>query len=1270
VEELFHEAAALSGEARAGFLSERCRGDAALRAEVEALLAEPGTEVDRAAADAMNLMDEGEGLPSAIGPFKIVGLIGEGGMGRVYEAEQDEPRRRVALKMIRPGLLSRAALRRFRHEADVLASLRHPGIAQILQAGSVAAWDGTPQPYIAMELVKGAVLTEHARKHRLSARERMELLARVCDAVQHAHQRGVIHRDLKPGNVLVEEAEGERREAKVASGVATPPSRSSTISTDGAACPKILDFGIARLTGQEDDATRPGATVVTQTGQIVGTLAYMSPEQVEGDSGLLDTRSDVYALGVIGYELLGGKLPLDVVSKSMAAAMAMIREQEPVRLGTIDASLRGDVETIIAKAMEKDRERRYGSAGELGADIRRWLNDEPIAARPASSLYQLRKFARRNRPLVWGAAAVVAALAVGATVATVSAVRESHAKRLAEAAAQRANLSAALADIQGGNARSARRRLEEVKPEQRGWEWRYLSRQCASAVARIDAAPLRNAAVIPARDGTPGRPPDLLLCFADGSARRWRVGIDELPEVIPAGGSVILAASASPDGRVLLVLTDRTLRAVETDSGRELWRRESVASLGDPAFSRDGTTVVVEASDSQLAFVEAGSGRELRRIDVREGGGKTPRFAPATDGPAGSECVVFNTVLETMTVDPRSGGVLHSAPVWAGTVVGDGAAIIGLRQGDAARVELRTGQQTSIAPVGPSRMGLPDPEGRWIAVADPAGSFRVHDARAAVLLGWLHDPTQRAFGRTVCSRDGQWLAAIDGSGARWWDMNAVREPLMSPRTYDTVLGSSVSRDGTRVATLGWGSLRVWDATSGQLLWTRILAGSDRAVRAEFSPDGSRILAAGWEGVAAVCDVADGRLVWSRRIDGTNVRSVGWMSGGREGLVGDAEGRLRVLDAETGEERALGEPGAGAGSDGRPRGGVLALATSHGAAGRVIAVMNDGSVVEGTAPAMRDAAVLMRLPGVSDGVGCLGTSEDGRWLVAGVGMWDGSARVLDRREGREWRLSEQIGVGVRAAAFDPEGTRLVLSCMDGLIRVMDPRTREERIAISASAGNLGAIALVGDRLTVVGSSAPVVVFDASPDAAMTRRWALAGRAREIVDDLFDEVLYSETVLAKLDERRGMDPELRTAAIAAARGRGDQYNQINSRAWEIVRYPGRPADELKLAESFAELCHRAQPDRFAFANTLGASYYRAGRFEDAVRMCEESDRLAVTGGREPHPMNAAFIAMSLARLGRMDEARGRWAQAMEGASMPAFAADPEMKAVLKEGAEVVR
>jgi tetratricopeptide (TPR) repeat protein len=449
IEEAFAAALEMSEPEQEAFLAREYARQPELRAEVESLLRayrsagaflEPIAPHGVLTSSAKILPP----LPATIGRYRILRLLGEGGMGAVYEAEQEQPRRTVALKVIKPGLASAELVRRFEQESQVLGSLQHPGIAQVYEAGCADSGFG-PQPYFAMELISGESLLAYAEAHQLKVRQRLELMTKVGEAVHHAHQRGIIHRDLKPGNILVDES-GQ---------------------------PKILDFGVARVTNSDAHATRQ-----TDLGQLVGTVAYMSPEQVLADPLELDTRSDVYALGVILFELLAGRLPYKI-SRELHEAARTIREEDPAALGSISRTYRGDIETIVGKAIEKEKVRRYSSAAELVSDIQRYLRDEPIGARRPSAIYQLQKFARRHRTLVVGAASVFAVLIAGIVTSTWEAALARRAEQTATAERNRAVVEKERADKESAAAKAVNDFLQND----------LLAQASASAQARPNTMP-------------------------------------------------------------------------------------------------------------------------------------------------------------------------------------------------------------------------------------------------------------------------------------------------------------------------------------------------------------------------------------------------------------------------------------------------------------------------------------------------------------------------------------------------------------------------------------------------------------------------------------------------------------------------------------------------------------------------------------------------------------------------------------------------------------
>jgi tetratricopeptide (TPR) repeat protein/tRNA A-37 threonylcarbamoyl transferase component Bud32 len=390
VRELFERVVDLDPASRTGPLSEPGL-DPLVRKEVLRLLGHAEDPAFLAGPLAL-----GRHLPSAsshdaligshVGAFQIIRRLGAGGMGVVYEAEQDRPKRRVALKLIRPELLTEAALARFRRESELLGRLQHPGIAAIHAAG-VAAHPHDPSqflPFSAMELIDGEPITQWTRRRRPGLDEALELLARVADAIDHAHRRGVIHRDLKPANILVT-PEGD---------------------------PKILDFGIARAT----DALSAATTIQTSNGDILGTLGNMSPEQLRGESNL-DGRADIYALGILAYEVLGGTAPFDVRGKAVHEAVRFLLHVDAPPLGAVRRELSGDPALIVATAMAKDPARRYATAAALASDLRACRDRRPIAARPPGAFYLLKRFAQRHRAATV-ATGLIAMTLVSATVWT------------------------------------------------------------------------------------------------------------------------------------------------------------------------------------------------------------------------------------------------------------------------------------------------------------------------------------------------------------------------------------------------------------------------------------------------------------------------------------------------------------------------------------------------------------------------------------------------------------------------------------------------------------------------------------------------------------------------------------------------------------------------------------------------------------------------------------------------------------------------------------
>jgi WD40 repeat protein/predicted Ser/Thr protein kinase len=1062
VEELFEQALDLEPARLAAFLDERCAGNAELRAAVEEML-----RLDRRAqADDSFLRSplarsrpQGDVGPTSLlqtppaGPpakggappafplpvvarYRVVRLLSEGGMGTVYEAEQDNPRRTVALKVIRPGLASDFLLQRFAREAQILGRLHHPGIAQVYDAGVAAGG----QPYFAMELIAGVPLDRYAREQALDARGRLGLIARVCDAVQHAHEQGVIHRDLKPSNILVE------------------PSGQ----------PRVLDFGVARAA----DLDVTAAEGHTRTGQLIGTLSYMSPEQASGDPSALDPRGDVYALGVILYELLAHRLPYSLDGLPLPEAARVIREQEPSRLGSLDGHLRGDVETIVAKALAKDKARRYASAGELAADIRRHLANEPIRARPASALYQLRKFARRHKALVGAVLGVAAALVAGAVVSVLYAVRADHSarqagenarqatenERLARYQTYRARLAAAAAALSHHDVAGAARQLDAAPKELRGWEWRHLHARLDDSAAVLPAGQLlrrgpsgfrvltftRNALVVKDEEGrriasTPLQVvPRGLYAVHSADDTTWLVA-----EIVDAPGGVIRLLESS--GR------QRLLRLPPGHHGADRLQ-----------FSPDGKRLAVTQGEHSISIYDVSAGRqtaylarygrEFNAIAFSEDG---RRLAVGTDSPMVS---VWDTDTGRVLVELRTdmtrvmGVAFHARGDRLLTASSDGR----VQQWD-LRTRREVGppyerHQGEVKAVAYSSDGL------RVASAGVDRTVRLWRAKGRQDEAVLHGHTRSVVGLTF-SRDGRRLASWQDDGiVRLWDTgpDATLPVLRGHASY--VYPVAYTPDGRRIVSGSWdGDVRLWDAATGAAVGRALPQGG--YVRAlALSPDGKRLVAMGdgTDGLR-VWDVASGRRVATYKTADNALWAVAYRPGGAHVAVLGSGHVIEVLDAARGQRVAA--------VDARGLEWATRRSLAYSPDGRLLAGPYEGNRIGlWEAPSYR---LVGTLAGHQGTVLSVAFRADGRRLVSAgadslIKVWDVASKecLLTLRGHAD---------EVFAAVFHPGGSRIASGGRDRLVRLWDAATGEELVRLPGHASYVFSLAFSPDGKTLVSSS---------------------------------------------------------------------------------------------------------------------------------------------------------------------------------------------------------
>jgi WD40 repeat protein/predicted Ser/Thr protein kinase len=1056
VEELFDQAIDLDPARLAAFLDEQCQGDADLRAAVEKLL-----QLDRRAQADESLLcsplagsrprepaPPASSVP-AIGRYLVVRVLGEGGMGTVYEAEQDNPRRTVALKVIRAGLTSDFLLKRFAREAQILGRLHHPGIAQVYEAGVADAG----QPYFVMELISGVPLDEYARLRSLTLPARLELLARVCDAVQHAHERGVIHRDLKPGNILVDET-GQ---------------------------PKVLDFGVARAA--DLGLTAGGGR--TEAGQLIGTLNYMSPEQASGDPAALDPRGDVYALGVILYELLAQRPPYNLEGLPLPEAARIIHEQEPSRLGAIDGHLRGDVETIVAKALEKDRARRYASAGELAADIRRHLNHEPIRARPTSALYQLRKFARRHKALVGSVLGIGLALVAGTVVSVLYAVRADHNARVADENARQAGenerqanenerraqhqtylacLAAAASALTHHDVADAARQLEAAPKELRGWEWRHLH-------ARLDDS----AAVLPAghvlRRGPSGFrlaafTPDAVV-VTDEDGRR----ISSLPRRgVPGGWFAIHDADDTTRLAAEVVDPPEGVIRVLEPTGRQRLLRLPPGHHGARIvhFSPDGKRLAVLQVNASISICDVSACRQTAHLAC-EGSNFNAmafsadgrRLAVATDLPVVSvwDTDTGRVVAELRTPSARVLAVAFHPP-------GD-RLLTGSPDGTVHQWDLGTGREVELPyerHEGEVRAVAYSPDGLRVASAGADRTVRLWRAQGRQDEAVLHGHTKRVVGLAF-SRDGRRLASWqDDLVVRLWDTgpDATLPVLRGHTGY--VYPVAYTPDGRLIASGSWdgasgsrdGSVRLWDAATGEPVARLPQGGNVRALA--LSPDGTRLVTMGDETDGLrVWDVATGGRIATYRTAEKQLVAVAYRPGGAHIAVLGPGHTIEVLDAATGKRVATADAG-----------------RLHYADRRALAYSPDGRLLagpyEGNQVGLWEAEtyrLIGKFTGHEGTVLSIAFSPDGHRLVSGgadslICVWDVASRE---------RLLTLRGHAdeVFAAVFHPQEARIASGGRDRLVRLWDADTGEELVRLPGHSEYVFSLAFSPDGKTLVSGS---------------------------------------------------------------------------------------------------------------------------------------------------------------------------------------------------------
>jgi WD40 repeat protein/serine/threonine protein kinase/Flp pilus assembly protein TadD len=1130
--ELFlHAVGKLPPEQWDAYLAEVCGPDGELRQQVAHLLQvhrEAGSFLERPAEgvgatgpfapapkDAAAVPTEAAG--TAIGPYKLIQAIGEGGMGAVWMAQQTAPiKRLVALKVIKAGMDSKQVLARFEAERQALALMDHPNIARVLDAGTT----GGGRPFFVMELVKGVPITRYCDEHRLTPRQRLELFVPVCQAVQHAHQKGIIHRDLKPSNILVAQY-------------------------DGRPVPKVIDFGIAKATGQQ----LTEHTLVTGFGAVVGTLEYMSPEQAELNQLDIDTRSDIYSLGVLLYELLTGTTPLDrkrLKEAALLEVLRLIREEEPprpsTRLSTTDelpsvaanrglepkklsGLVRGELDWIVMKALEKDRNRRYETANGFAMDVQRYLHDEPIQAGRPSTMYRLRKFARRNKGVLTAAALVSAALVLAVVVLAISNVRINdalgQAKTNAETADQRAEdlarrlyidqVNLAHLEVVANNVTRADALLADCEPSRRGWEWVYTKRLCHLEAMTLGGFPDHAAAVVGARCASPAT----LALLLDAHDPDGTIAA----HMASRNGSV-RSVAYSPDGRrIASAHDDGSIVLWDARTGQEI--RSLTGHLGgvtSVTFDDDGGRLISGGYDGTVRVWDANTGQKLFVLRGHSRPVMSVAFRPGANQAASCEYGGFKTFLtpglEIKQWDLLRGQeirTLHHAPGWNFSWV-------------------------AFTPDGQ----------RLLSSAGWSGQLHIWDATSGEKLEARPHPFPSS-GLSVSPADGR-IAFGYQDGTVGLSGPGLGRDLQSLRGHSSTPVLAFSRDGTRLASGGEdGTIEVWSVADGREV-THLRGHTDRIRAIAFSPKGNSLASGSEDGTVKIWHIAPARDpyplnigVWVNRVrfaldgrrtaiassrlrvdDTTSNRTLfqidyspglGALAFSRDGrlIATGASDQVRLLDAETGQSVANSQRHAGvqavafgagnllasAGDDGTVRfwdgatgqagavldahkGGIFSLAFDP--AGTMLASLAlNGTVCLWDAPKGRLIRSLVRtVQRDSRHSGdALAFSPDGRRLA--VACADGTVHVWEVASGDEVFTLRGQTQGVTSVAYSPDGRRIAAAGWDHTIKLWDAATGDEVFTLRGHTGGVLGLAFSPDgfRLLSAGADCKVRAWDATP-----------------------------------------------------------------------------------------------------------------------------------------------------------------------------------------------
>jgi WD40 repeat protein/serine/threonine protein kinase/tetratricopeptide (TPR) repeat protein len=1066
-------ALALTPGERAAYLAAACEDDLPLRQRVEELMGvqEAPTRIvpnppNAAARSTILITPIDEGAGTVIGRYKLLQQIGEGGCGVVYMADQEEPvRRRVALKIIKLGMDTRDVIARFEAERQALALMDHSHIAKVFDAGATE----TGRPYFVMELVKGIPITRYCDENHLSMENRLAIFVQVCQAIQHAHQKGIIHRDIKPSNILVADH-------------------------DGVPVPKIIDFGISKAT---TDQRLTDKTLFTAFEQFIGTPAYMSPEQAKLSGLDIDTRSDIYSLGVLLYELLMGKTPFEahtLLAEGLDEIRRIIREVDPVRpstrLHTLDEAekttvakhrrcdapklvhlIRGDLDWIVMKCLEKDRSRRYETANGLAMDIQRYLQNEPVTARPPGNLYRFQKMIRRNKLAFGAATAVAVSLILGLVISALLLVREKEAlareetmRRQAEVSSMRAQTEAARAEAASLEAQAAEQKAKDKETESKtilsaseflqgsranseghpGDALAFLARSYADDPSN-DAALTIMATLLASRSwmaptillkpvNSVEFSPDgkrIVTASDDGTARVWDAQTGQPLTAVLRHGHKVASAQFSPDGTRIVTAAGNQARVWDSHNGKPLTEPLQHDGLVTSAhFSPDGMRIVTVRGSSVYVW-DAASGTQVTELKHRA----AALVNSAQFSPDGKRIITASgttaRVWDAQNGKPVSEMLQHTGFVSSARFSPDGKRIVTASRGGTVHVwDAQTGKQLTepLKNGGVVSSAQFSPDGRRIITATWSGAVRLWDAQTGQLLPGLPNQDNR-INSVEFSPDGRRILTASGQTVRVWDSQSSR-PLTDPLQHNSVVNSAqFSPDGKRILTASRdGTARVWEVHNGQAPLTEVLKQGNRVNSAQFSPDGARIVTASDDGIARVWDARTGQALTEPLTHAAAVNFAQFSSDGKRVLTVARDQTARVWNAQSG--RPLTEP--------LKHSSVVSSAQFSPDGKRIVTATWEGSAWVWDVDTGRPVTDPLKHHGR---VNSAQFSPDGGRVV--TASQDGTARVWDAQSGVQLtELQHGNLVSVTSAQFNPDGKRILTVSRDESTRVWDAQTGEQ------------------------------------------------------------------------------------------------------------------------------------------------------------------------------------------------------------------------------------